>query len=346
MGSLDVVFVGLGTDSTVDDVGSGGRSFPSLEQAASMLLWSSEACVVVLAHESQQAGSVSLKAVLEPDASGTSSLDFAHALRRRHPFGMILPIIYLASEDSFSDEQWVHEERTSGPLAPTLIVRSLQEARRKAVELADRWTALVSAVENEGRREGISSPPSETDLPVVVVDDDPNLRQQARYRLALVCGYDVTCFSTLKEAAAALLGEEAWVNSPFILILDHDMTESLDAPLLDALQMPRTELQDPPGAAYGWRLASQLRLLHPYGLALPIAYYSGNAEMKRASQWTEQERSEPGLSPSAYFSKAVVIDDVAAEMQEHYEMSMALLQAAQLNLLVSALDEDDADEES
>jgi hypothetical protein len=120
-------------------------------------------------------------------------------------------------------------------------------------------------------------------LPIVVVDD--NRKNVERYVKTIIeneefGGRHAVGFETLEQARRALLS----ATRPFGLILDHNMNG----------------IQNEPNQEYGSALARDLRVSHPWGLALPIAYYSA---LCKQSEWVEISQEQGFLSPSMLFDK-------------------------------------------
>ncbi|KRF37413.1 hypothetical protein ASG94_08810 [Nocardioides sp. Soil805] len=118
-------------------------------------------------------------------------------------------------------------------------------------------------------------------LPVVVVDDDPDvLRDDVAYLGFDYPGREVVTYQQLTSAVPALIRRE----EPFVLILDHDFPPEGGTTRLE-----------------GHVLATRLRERHPWGMLLPICYRSGRFS---ATAWTELTATEGSFAPTMYVDKA------------------------------------------
>ncbi|MGY1601152.1 hypothetical protein [Geodermatophilus sp. SYSU D00815] len=113
-------------------------------------------------------------------------------------------------------------------------------------------------------------------LPVVVVDDKHELLDAVRRRLEYR-GWEVTTYDDIDEAARRLVDR----TDPYVLILDHDF--------------------DRPDGRTGMDLSKLLRAAHPWGVALPISYYSGRIG---GEEFLAALREDPMAVPSSYTHKS------------------------------------------
>ena len=341
--SIELVLVSVDTPWSQEADGDiSVRRFDSISQAAQYALWATRPFLLAV---DQSSPSGEDWARVAPTLGLTehdhpTGLDLIHAVRRRHPIGLTLPLCLIASREVLPDEHWVAEEQDSGGLSPTVLLRPEEDASVMAPtlkKLMDTWTVVVQrATKADLHSHEDALDESARELPVALVDDRRDYLKRAVANLSRAFRKRgqpdrfVAPYASMMEASSVLL-RGTLAQSPFLLVLDHDMQELVTEDLAQSLSLSEDWIGRP---AFGWLLARQLRLNHPLGLALPIAYYSGNAHM-HASAWTVHERSQPGLSPTAYWPKTTPIEDVVEALDRQAASTFDLLERAQIGVLVS-----------
>jgi CheY-like chemotaxis protein len=151
-------------------------------------------------------------------------------------------------------------------------------------------------------------------LPVVVVDDKHDQLSGA-VDLLEAEDWTVTTFDDIDEAARVLV---EWTD-PFVMVLDHDF--------------------DRPDGRTGLDLTELLRSAHPWGLILPICYWSGRIG---GAEFLAVQRDRQLLSPSSYTYKAgdESLVDVVERAEQTFQQHRATLEQQALRRALLSADED------
>lgn len=156
-------------------------------------------------------------------------------------------------------------------------------------------------------------------LPIFIVDDMVDSTRAWIENLEIQHpGREFAAFNTLAAARRALVS----LDFPFGLILDHNMDGE----------------QERHGQIFGASLAPQIRSNNPWGLALPIAYYSAWCTAGKFA--TEVAQQYASLGPTLFFDKNETpnIADVVAALDEQFRRTGPVFLSAMMSIQARGYD--------
>ena len=173
----------------------------------------------------------------------------------------------------------------------------------------------------------------------IVIVDDEHTKLTTALRLAQVRGKldparVIETYETL-EAATVLLDRQ----DPFVLILDHNIEAAPDAELARRLWLDVPDPENPP-TLYGYHFGSALRREHPFGLALPIVYFSGQFS---DPQFLELVRNHGPYLPNFWVDKHELmrsgrsITDIVSELDHYFASLVSTIKSAANSIFMSEI---------
>lgn len=153
-------------------------------------------------------------------------------------------------------------------------------------------------------------------IPLAIVDDDAVwLQAQVETLSHIYPDRRIFAFTTLKDAKELVM-----FNEPFLLILDHDLGRE----------------------GFGHSLAREIRTVNPFGLTIPICYYSAQLDAEKYQSIGQQDGQ---LGPTYWVDKSEFsLKDVVDAMDRIFATvrGLWLTQAERLLLNLAAYEEYDS----